>query len=84
MKVLNSRLSKNFLIECLEIDLYDLLFKDATNQLATTLAIETYNLLEKYKNQNLINDFVFNLCKPGVIIVDVYIPNRYRVHCKVP
>lgn len=83
MRVLNSRPDK-FLIQCIELDLFDILSKHMLNQLNRSLAEEAEDLLKKYRSSGMLKDF--NILSTGVdfIKVEVYIPKKTEIECRLP
>jgi hypothetical protein len=83
MRVINAKPDK-YLIECIELDLYDLLYKNMTNQLSNSLVTEAADLLDKYRLSNAIRDFNVVETKPNYIKVEVFTPRKIEIICQIP
>ena len=80
MRTINTK-PDSYLIQCVEIDLYDLLYKDLAKQLKNPLLEELNDLLMKYKNTNVISKYHIVRCISGEIILDIYAPGKTRLVC---
>jgi hypothetical protein len=84
MRIVNSSPDK-FIIECIEIDLYDILYKaHAGSWGATKTHYEVDCLLIKYYKSNIIKSWTVGV-KFDVteIMVEVYIPRKVKIVCKI-
>lgn len=82
IKVINTKPDK-FLIQCIEIDLYDLLYKNSVNKY-NSLSNEVLNVMDRYKVKNDIKDYVIQDCDETRIVIDVFLPKKIRVKCIAP
>ena len=82
MKIINSKTDK-FLIQCVELDLYDILYDFASGQI-TNAVLQTDNLLKKYKSTGAIKDYHIVKISTTSIEVDIYIPRKIRIKCQIP
>jgi len=81
MRVIKTKVDK-YLIECIEIDLYDLLYRFSLGQIVSTNNVS--NLLNKYKYNGAIKDFYIIECKSDLIVVVVFVPKKVKIRCKAP
>lgn len=82
IKVINTKPDK-FLIQCIEIDLYDLLYRNSINQ-NFHLSNEVSNVLDRYKVKNDIKDYIIQDYDDNRIIVDIFLPKKVKVECIIP
>lgn len=82
MRVINANPDK-YLIECIELDLYDLLYKNWTSN-SLILVTEVADLLDKYRLAGAIRDFSVLKATSCYIKVEVFTPRRIEIECKIP
>jgi len=84
MKLLNSKTDK-FLLECIEIDLYDILNRAQTPQPKIfTVRSEASTLLWKYIAGGFITDFDIISAAMDNISVRIYAKRKTIIRCQVP
>jgi hypothetical protein len=82
MKIINTRPDKH-LIESIEIDFYDILYKAQVSQSFKVLE-EVAKLLTKYVAQKFINYFTINIANFNEIGVNVFTPRKIKIYCRMP
>jgi hypothetical protein len=84
MKILNTGPDK-FLIECIEIDLYDLLYRANTQQWTRIkMADEVTDTLQTYQNTGAIVRFALLTVMIDRIFIKIYAPRMKLISCRMP
>jgi hypothetical protein len=86
MKLLNSN-SDKYLIQCIEIDLYDLLYRAHSNQWnPMKLTAETTDLLNKYEKSGVIKGThsIGTNAKMKYLYVEIYASKLITIRCDMP
>lgn len=93
MKLVNSNPDK-FVIECIEIDLYDILYKAYANRWDNNKTHkEVDDLLEKYLKAGVIKSSLWGIALSNrsikgfvvsAIEVEVHLPRKTKIVCKMP
>ena len=83
MRIINTRPDK-YLIECIELDLYVILYKAMTNILTYSISTEVCDLLDKYQLSKMIKGFNVLRAKKKEITIEVFTPRRIEITCTIP
>jgi len=89
MRLLNSNNDK-FLIQCIELDVYDLLYKaHSVNPKwdLRKLMDETHDLLHKYVGAKAIKSCTYRVMITGhmkCVEVELYSPYKIKIKCEIP
>jgi hypothetical protein len=84
MRLVNSKPDK-FLIQCIELDLYDLMYKAQFPQTKNWhIDKEVESLLNKYITSGAIQRFNIIKVTMWEILVHIYSPQRAKIHCQIP
>jgi len=83
MKVLNTK-PDPYLIQCIEIDLYDILYKQSINKLGASLTTEVRKVMREYKRRGLIHRYRIVALSLKRIVVNIYAPGKVKISCVIP
>lgn len=84
MRVINASPDK-YLVECIELDLYDLLYKSEVNKWPLrTMIDEVWQLLKTYQSTNAIKKFDVIKISLGDVMVCIYAPGPKTIRCRAP
>jgi hypothetical protein len=81
MRVINTNPDK-YLIECIELDLYDLLYIPQVQ--GWDLKKEVESLLQKYQASGVIQRFHVVFAMAWDIVVHIYTPRKIKIRCCNP